>query len=210
MNYLVRISLLLFACISLLSCNNDDETVQQQFIANSLVFNYNDKVFSPDQLNDNECQLNLKYIFGGIITSNAAGEIPTFDITAVHTNPDLGTEIIFDTRIVADKDTDTYAVTGAFSSITESNIRITIKQNDGSNKTFINSTTEEQFFVEVQNINYVENSAIPKIRGKFWGVLYNQDDTTETLTINNGEFVFRKTLLSDFNHCDTEEFIFTE
>ena len=210
MNPLVRISLLVFACISLLSCNNDDETVQQQFTVNSLHFDYDNTTFSPDQLNNNECQLNLRYIFGGITTSNTAGEIPTFDITAVHTNPDSGTEIIFDTRIVADKDTDTYAITGAFSSITESNTRITIKQNNGSNKTFINSTTEEQFFVEVQNINYVENSAIPKIRGKFWGVLYNQDDTTETLTINNGEFVFRKTLLSDFNHCDTEEFIFTE
>ena len=210
MNPLVRIPLLVFACISLLSCNNDNEITPQPFPVNSLHFDYGNATFSPDQLNNNECQLNLTYTFGGITTSNIDFLIPTFNIIAVHTNPDSDAEIIFDTRIVADKDTDTYAVTGAFSSITESNIRITIKQNDGSNKTFINSTTEEQFFVEVQNINYVENSAIPKIRGKFWGVLYNQDDVTETLTINNGEFVFRKTLLSDFNHCDTEEFIFTE
>ncbi|EMR01065.1 hypothetical protein ADICEAN_03813 [Cesiribacter andamanensis AMV16] len=69
-----------------------------------------------------------------------------------------------------------------------------------SGKRYVNKTVENSFYVQVEEILPREGVSPNGIRGTFYGTLYNEEDPSDYILIQKGEFTFQ---ILDFgwNHC---------
>lgn len=203
---------LIFMLAFILSCNSDDtQTENQTFVANTFSFEMDTVKWLPSILNEDECFQAFSCQYGQIISPTQT--IESFRIIGYQDSngvTDVNSDNMFRLLMLADQGPGIYPINGSYQTSVEQPHVLFVLQDNTSEKRYVNSTTEESFFVQLDNIEFIESSAIPKIKGSFWGTLYNEQDTSDLMIIKNGTFTFKQIGLNDFNQCSISQFSFTD
>ncbi len=113
---------------------------------------------------------------------------------------DAESENLLRTRIMNVVDTGTYILDGSYENDFDSYFLFVVEQPDGVRKRYVNNPVKNQFQVHIEELYPMEEgSSSLAYSGSFEGVLYNEQDSSDSLTISQGQFKFGSVNYDD--HC---------
>lgn len=95
----------------------------------------------------------------------------------------------------------TYLLNGTYKKDFGSSFLFVVQPPTGKSKSYVNDPSRSTFVVNITAITYWKQLSIPGIKGSFSGVLYNEEEPSDSLIIEKGAFNFHS-LTSSYNyHC---------
>jgi hypothetical protein len=159
----------------------------------------NGEVWTPYQEKDDPCNstYSVQYADYGII--------PLYTIYA-YRDPagryDAYSENLLRMRVMNVTEPGMYPLDGTYKEDFDSYIIFAAQQPTGDAKRFVNDTSKSSFVVNVQELTPGVYSSTKGIKGSFSGILYNEADPSDSLTIEKGEFTFKVVGANYDHHCD--------
>jgi hypothetical protein len=99
------------------------------------------------------------------------------------------------------KQTGQYILNGFYQENFSSYAIFARKNADGTSTRYINKTNSEGFSVIIDEFLTLKGSHVTGIKGTFYGTLYNENNPSDSITIQQGEFTLRKINWYNFNQC---------
>jgi hypothetical protein len=93
----------------------------------------------------------------------------------------------------------TYLLDGTYKEDFDSYIMFQIQRPQGNVSRYVNDPDKSPFTVTVDEITFLEWATIPGAKGSFSGIIYNEADPSDSLTIEKGKFAF-DIMGGDFKH----------
>ena len=182
---------------SLLSGCKEEEAKARVSI-NSFSMEVNGQLWMPFQSKDDPCAST----YGG--HSSDLGEIPIYTIYA-YRDPagidDATSDNLLRIRIMNVTKPGAYPLDGTYKEDFESYFIFAVQQPAGNAKRYVNDPGRSPFVINVQELIPIKYSPTKGIKGSFSGILYNEADPSDSLTIENGKFTFNIVNVNYDRHC---------
>jgi len=178
----------------LMSCKREEP--EARVPVDSFSMEVNDQLWTPYQSKENTCVSTYFYNFAHY------GSAPLYTIYAYRDptgRADAYSENMLRMGVMNVTEPGTYPLDGSYKEFFGSYIIFTVKQSTGNYKRYVNDHFRSPFIIQVNEIPLKEWSSIPGIKGSFSGTLYNEDDSLDSLVIEQGEFTLK---YPGKDHCD--------
>ena len=179
----------------LISCKMDSEEVLNQNNVNSFTMIVNEQEWLPSVIDP--CHRTFQCSMGEL------GQSKYYEIDAFRdpsSTSNLESENIFELTVMDVNLIGDYTIDGEFKDFSNY-ARFTINDINGK-RIYQNKENGSEFNVSVNQLFPKKNSDLVGIAGSFSGVLYNINNPVDSIIINQGEFIFRKTNWYNFNQCE--------
>ncbi len=178
----------------LISCNSDETPVNTA--VNSIDISIDGAQWIPDSRISDPC-------FSAFLVARSELDASPFYTLEAYQNREDGTdnEQSIYIQVMDVLDTGDYIIDGSNNAHFQSHARVQITEN-GSTSTYINSSEFPQFVFSVSEFHSREFSSLIGITGSFGGVLYNQEDASDSLIVDTSTFVIKKPNAYTFDHCE--------
>jgi hypothetical protein len=189
---LLGLGILFFA----LGCNEDNELKDSKLL-NSFSMNTNNQSWKPSIINSDSCYSTFQGEWSGI------NDKPFFRIIAyrdsqIRTNHE--SENILRVQIMNLSEEGKYNINDPMGDFTS--YAMFIINESGDQKIYVNSDTKTSFIVNVDELFPLDGTLLEGISGAFSGILYNKTNSSDSIIIDNGKFIFKKVNWGNFFHCE--------
>ncbi len=181
--------------------NSDEEVTVTPNVLNSFGFTLNGESWRPHTNDNNEC-IQTFNCSSWALSGNP--EIPFYTIRAFRdpngkTGENSENVLRFQLRDVSD--TRSYTISGSYKEDLSSYVLFIINKSDGTSTRYINAMDQDAFFARVDDFIPIEGFSRQGIKGSFFGTLYNEEDSSDSLAIEKGTFTFEKINWSNYDQC---------
>ncbi|MEZ0483381.1 DUF5025 domain-containing protein [Fibrella aquatica] len=181
----------------IVGCHTDrDSPTAIPIPANSFSMQINGRDWKPYQNSTDPCYSTFK------MQASALNHIPFYRFYAWRDSigrADTRSQDALTIQIMNVTEPGAYPLNGTWKAHFESYVTLNMKQASGANKRYINSPDRTPFVVTVREL-ITDIPFVPGLIGSFAGTLYAEDDSNDSLVINQAAFAFLK-LTSNFDHC---------
>lgn len=185
-----------FVVSLLIGCKQEEPKARVPI--NSFSMEVNGQLWTPFQSKDDPCTST----YGG--HSADLGEIPIYTIYA-YRDPagidDATSDNLLRIRIMNVTKPGAYPLDGTYKEDFESYFIFAVQQPAGNAKRYVNDPGRSPFVINVQELIPIKYSSTKGIKGFFSGILYNEADPSDSLTIEKGEFTFNIVNVNNDVHC---------
>ncbi len=165
----------------------------------------NESHWEPSQVGDNTC---LRTFHGAWSALTKDGEEqPFFTILAYKDPRALGnynSENNLRMQFMNVKGKGAYPILGTYKQEFTSYVAFNVNKPGQPTKHYVNRTDKPNFTIRVEELYRIENAHLKGINGTFQGVLYNEQDLSDSLVVEQGKFSFGKVNWYNFDQCAPE------
>jgi len=187
----------------LMSCQKEDLAKEQNAQPlNSFSMQLNGRSWQPSQIGEDECMRTYHGAWSEV-TQNGVKK-PYYTISAYRDSKALATaqsENGLRLQITNVQKTGTYNLTGSYQQSFDSYAVFSVRKPDGTYSRYINKVNKPSFVVEVSEFIPISGSSVTGIKGAFYGTLYNESNSLDSLTFTRGAFTLKKVNWYNFNQC---------
>ncbi len=169
---------------------------------NSFTMRLNGQAWEPSQIGEDACMRTFNGAWSAVGKNGI--QKPYYTIAAYRdpkATGDFKSENAFKLQITDVKKPGTYYLTGSYQQDFESYALFIVNKPDGTSVRYINKLNRPSFTVEVSDLIPLPESVINGIAGTFYGTLYNENNSLDSLTFSRGSFVLKKVNWYNFNQC---------
>lgn len=185
----------LFISAAAVSCNEESLHTADNNNVNSFEMVLNNNRWRPSEIS--ECEktfmCNMSYLDNKLFYNIEAYKDP-------HALASTDSENRFQIQIFDVTQTGIYPINGTHKGW-QSYSRLAVNDSKGK-RLYYNKENGHSFRVDITEFFSSESSSIVGIRGSFSGILFNENNPLDSIQIENGQFVFRKTNWYNFNQCE--------
>lgn len=152
----------------------------------------------PFQAKDDPCNSTYTCQFANL------GEIPLYTFYAYRDPEGISdgtSDNLLRMRVMNVTEPGAYPLDGSYKEDFDSYIIFAVQQSTGNVKRYVNDPGRSPFVINVQELFPTKYSTSKGIAGSFSGILYNEADPSDFLTIEKGEFAFNILGANYSHHC---------
>jgi hypothetical protein len=198
----ITTTVLILAVMTLNSCQKNEIEKDDQTNLNNFSMKLNDHIWRPSIMDT--CNKAFSCQWSGVNEDNyysieayKDAKFETFNYASLNL---IESENFFKIHFKVDQ-IGSYPINGTFYAQFESYARLTMNDSNGKRR-YYNKKDGNSFKVEVTDMPPAIAGFEPGIQGTFSGVLYNEDDPHDSLSISDGKFSFLKINFNNFNQCN--------
>ncbi|MBN1184652.1 MAG: DUF5025 domain-containing protein [Bacteroidales bacterium] len=183
--------------ILILGCNENEEAKQNTKPINAFFMNMDDQLWEPSIINDSICLSTYSCVYSEV------DQTPYYTITAYRdpqAKSNYESENIFRLQIMNADSVGPYIISDSVGSFTS--FALLVKNDIYGQKKYVNNANKKSFFVHIDEMIPIEFFSKPGIKGSFYGIIYNEDNPTDSIVIEDGQFMFNKINRNNFNQCE--------
>ena len=192
----------------LVGCQPQKDSPKVKVRMNWFSMQVNGQDWIPGVAPNDPCSGAFGSSYTDVTCNDGRGTIPVYFFRAFRDpNKDYDyttTESFANFEFAGAKEPGIYSLEGSRKQEFTSNFMFGLKQpSTGKRKRYINDPSRKPFIVNVKAIYRDHSKVIPGIEGSFSGVLYNEENPSDSLIITKGEFMFKR-VASTTGNCDYE------
>lgn len=186
---LVGFCLLIFA----IGCDKEDDELKQGLNPlNSFSLHLNDQLWQPSLIDNNSCFPTLRWQYA-TVDGNPRYTINAYkDPQATISNKSKN---VFSLQIMNVNSPGLYYITDSYGDLS-SYAKFVINE-DGNQKVYENSVTDTTSVVRIEEFYLNDGSEIIGTKGSFSGILYNRENQSDSIKIDNCRFILKTLLWND-------------
>ncbi|KAA3437801.1 DUF5025 domain-containing protein [Rufibacter hautae] len=201
MNTKLAFTTMIFLGLGLGSCQKDaPEPEPKPTPVTSFSMQLNSQRWQPSQVGEDKCMQKFHGAWSRITTNE--GSRPIFTIEAKNDIAgESRREEYLRIQISNLKTIGVYAITDAYTKDFFSHASFRVNRPGETVKHYTNKTDKPAFWVEVKEFIDLPEFSHKGIRGTFYGTLYNEVNPKDSITIHQGEFLFKKVNWYNYDQC---------
>lgn len=185
-----------FTLLLLLGCKRDE--IRTKVSVNSFSMQVNKQVWTPFQAKDDPCTSTYTCQYGHL------GETPFYTIYAYRDpngTANAESENLLRLQVMNVTEPGSYRLDGTYQKDFDSYLIFQTRNSAGNVRRYISDFRRSPVVFYVDDLYVRPGASIPSIRGSFSGVLYNEGNPADSLTIEKGTFNFNYVGVNYNRHC---------